>query len=105
MQGTRGYGTQPARTMLNFTQSPWSSDGITDYKAGTKKVFRWQKVGAAGQCVALHFSRVEWLEEQSRGEKNAISTNVHQLKAHKDTTNAAASSSEQWRSKIHIVLA
>lgn len=105
LQGTARYSTQDADTMVTLNLVPFATSHWTNFSAGTKKVLRIAKEAPAGQALAIHFSRCEIVSEPIRGTAEAVSSTRLELRAHSDTANASASSAEQWRSKMHIVLA
>lgn len=105
MPGRWGYSTRPADTLITLNLVPWASSYTTDFSAGTKRVFSYQKVAPAASAFAIHASRCEIVEEPARGTAGPVSSSRIVLRCHEDTDNSAAGTANLWKSKLTIVLA
>ncbi len=101
MQGTYGYSTQPAETMVTMNIVPFGIDQWSDQVAETARKLRWSRLGPAGSGLAVHFEYVTHVKTPGRQVNGANTATGVQFKAHESTT---LGTSELQRAKLCIVM-
>lgn len=86
MQGTYGYSTAPAETLLTLEFTPYAIAQWTDQQAGTRKTMRWARLGPAGSGIAVHFPSLSHVKTPGRTENNTTTAVGVQFKAHEIST-------------------
>jgi hypothetical protein len=84
MQGTYGYSTAPAETLLTVEITPYRISEWTDQTAGTYKTLRWARLGPAGSGLAVHFPKLSHVKTPGRTENNTTTAVGVQFKAHEE---------------------
>ena len=103
MEGTYGYSTGPADTLITLNIAPWSDTHIDKWQADTYRFWRWFKKSSEGGLFGVHCPRVEIAQYPGRGVTGGIQSSQVVLRAHPNTTTVATT--QLWRSKIKIAIA
>lgn len=105
MEGRAGYCVGRGKTHMSVTLVPQSKAWEVALQADTLYKGRYAQVAQAGKAWAVHCSRMEIAETPKFGAASDAQATIVKFKAHPDLTNADASNSKLWTSKIILVQA